>query len=144
VPLSEHEQRLLEQMERALHAEDPRLASALRHGSGRAINGRQLTLGVITVLAGLGGLIGGVMAELAVLGVVGFLAMLAGVLLLGAAMRAPRPETAGGPNDGAAPTVSAKTTKTSKPGKVGKAPKGASFMGKVEDRWRKRREDEGF
>ena len=33
VPLSEHEQRLLEQMERALHEEDPKLASTLRHGS---------------------------------------------------------------------------------------------------------------
>src|SRR3712207_5805224 len=33
VPLSEHEQRMLEQMERALYAEDPKFASALE-GSG--------------------------------------------------------------------------------------------------------------
>ncbi len=30
--LSDKEQRLLEQMERALHEEDPKLASTLRHG----------------------------------------------------------------------------------------------------------------
>ena len=30
MPLSEHEQRLLEQMERALYAEDPKFASTLR------------------------------------------------------------------------------------------------------------------
>jgi hypothetical protein len=30
VPLSEHEQRLLEQMERALYAEDPKFVSSLR------------------------------------------------------------------------------------------------------------------
>ena len=35
MPLSEHEQRLLEQMERQLYADDPKLASTLR-GSGRS------------------------------------------------------------------------------------------------------------
>ena len=37
MPLSEHEQRLLEQMERALYAEDPKFASALR---GHVLRGR--------------------------------------------------------------------------------------------------------
>ena len=37
MPLSEHEQRLLEQMERALYAEDPKFASALR---GHDLRGR--------------------------------------------------------------------------------------------------------
>ncbi|HNE89871.1 MAG TPA: DUF3040 domain-containing protein, partial [Actinomycetota bacterium] len=36
MPLSEHEQRLLEQMERALMAEDPKFATSLRHGSSGA------------------------------------------------------------------------------------------------------------
>jgi hypothetical protein len=35
VPLSEHEQRLLEQMERALYAEDPKFASTLRSAGPR-------------------------------------------------------------------------------------------------------------
>ena len=41
MPLSEHEQRLLEQMERALYAEDPKFAPSLRSGAaGRASRGR--------------------------------------------------------------------------------------------------------
>ena len=36
MPLSEHEQRLLEQMERALMAEDPKFATSLRNGSSGA------------------------------------------------------------------------------------------------------------
>ena len=35
VPLSENEQRLLEQMERALYAEDPKFASAMRGANRR-------------------------------------------------------------------------------------------------------------
>ena len=35
MPLSEHEQRLLEQMERALYAEDPKFASSLRSSGAR-------------------------------------------------------------------------------------------------------------
>ena len=68
MPLSEHEQRLLEQMERALHEEDPKLASTLRHGSNYTVNGRQVLLGSFGVLLGLCGLLGGVITSLVVLG----------------------------------------------------------------------------
>lgn len=135
VPLSEHEQRLLEQMERALHAEDPRLSSALRTGSGRSINGRRIALGSITLLVGLGGLLGGVITSLAVLGVVGFLVMLGGVLVIGSALREPKPQ----PNDGAGSSAS-----KSPRGKSKSTAGSSSFMSKVEERWRKRREGEGL
>ncbi len=138
MPLSEHEQRLLEQMERALHAEDPRLASALRHGSGRSINGRAIALGGLGVLIGLAGLLGGVITSLVVLGVLGFLLMLGGVLMIGSAVRPPKPRAAG--------TGSATTSEQPQVGKTKLAPKpsASSFMSRVEDRWRKRREGEGF
>lgn len=137
MPLSEHEQRLLEQMERALHAEDPKLASTLRHGSSHSVNGRQVALGGLAFVLGLAGLIGGVVVSLVVLGVVGFLLMLGGVLMIGAAFRAPK--TA--PDFAAGPTTSPNATKTS-----GAKPKQSNggFMDKMEDRWRKRREEEGF
>ena len=41
MPLSEHEQRLLEQMERALYAEDPKFASSLRSAGPRPGNRRK-------------------------------------------------------------------------------------------------------
>ena len=59
MPLSEHEQRLLEQMERALHEEDPKLASTLRHGSNYTVNGRQVLLGSLGVVLGLAALLTG-------------------------------------------------------------------------------------
>lgn len=137
VPLSEHEQRLLEQMERALHEEDPKLASTLRHGSNYTVNGRHVLLGSLGVLLGICGLLGGVIMAQVILGVVGFLLMLGGVLMIGSAFRGPQPVVAGNtPGDigaGSKRTKSAKVTKSTSDG----------FMSKVEDRWRKRREGEG-
>jgi Protein of unknown function (DUF3040) len=63
VPLSEHEQRLLEQMERALHAEDPKFASALQGDKLRRRLRRRVAISVVGVLAG-GALIGyGIVAK---------------------------------------------------------------------------------
>ncbi len=56
MPLSEHEQRLLEQMERALHAENPKFASALQGADLRALFRRRALLAVI----GFGVLAGGI------------------------------------------------------------------------------------
>ncbi|MCU1606320.1 MAG: putative transrane protein, partial [Modestobacter sp.] len=81
MPLSEHEQRLLEQIERALVDDDPKFASTVRTGDRRQKARRKLQLGALLVLVGLAGLIGGVAVPLVVLGVVGFLVMFGGVAL---------------------------------------------------------------
>ena len=52
MPLSEHEQRLLEQMERALYAEDPKFASALRGSDLRGRYRRRALLGAFGVVVG--------------------------------------------------------------------------------------------
>ena len=75
MPLSEHEQRLLEQMERALYAEDPKLASTLRGSDLRAHQRRRVIVGSLGLLVGLGLLLAGVSIGWP-LGVVGFLVML--------------------------------------------------------------------
>jgi F0F1-type ATP synthase assembly protein I len=80
VPLSEHEQRLLEQIERALVDDDPKFASSVRTGDRRLKARRKLQLGALLVVVGLGLLIGGV-AQWIPLGVVGFLVMFAGAAL---------------------------------------------------------------
>jgi hypothetical protein len=56
VPLSEHEQRLLEQIERALVDDDPKFASSVRTGDRRLKARRKLQLGALLVGA-LGSLI---------------------------------------------------------------------------------------
>jgi hypothetical protein len=77
VPLSEHEQRLLEQIEQALYAEDPKFASAVRAGRSRLHTRRWIILATVGVLAGLAVLLVGLTAKLIVLGVVGFVLIVA-------------------------------------------------------------------
>src|ERR1700733_8953039 len=53
VPLSDNEQRLLEQMERALYAEDPKFASAMRGANRRPGAARRLAIGGTGIVLGL-------------------------------------------------------------------------------------------
>ena len=54
MPLSEHEQRLLEQMERALYAEDPKFATSMRNPNHLAGDTKKIALGAVAFLAGMG------------------------------------------------------------------------------------------
>ena len=125
MPLSEHEQRLLEQMEKALYAEDPKFATSLRSTPGaRAARGRA-ALGVLAVLGGLGLLLAGVATTLIVVGVLGFTVMLAGSVLVYSAFHV-RPV-----DDAATPTAES----------AARSRKPSGFMDRMEDRWRRRSED---
>jgi hypothetical protein len=81
VPLSEHEQRLLEQIERALVDDDPKFASSVRTGDRRLRARRLLQLGALLVVVGLAVLVGGAVARSVPLGVVGFMVMFGGAAL---------------------------------------------------------------
>ena len=123
MPLSEHEQRLLEQMERALYAEDPKFASSLRSTSGTRASRGRAALGVIGVLVGLGLLLAGVATMVTALGVAGFVLMLVGAVGIYSAVRA-KPVVA---TDDSTPQAA--------------APKAnPRFMNRLEDRWRRRSE----
>ena len=81
MPLSDNEQRLLEQMERALYAEDPKFASAMRGANRRPGAARRLAIGGTGIVLGLVVLVLGV-AQGNVwpgvwIGVLGFVCMLA-------------------------------------------------------------------
>ena len=87
MPLSEHEQQMLDQIERALIAEDPKFASTVRAGRfGRPTRRRRIQ-GVVVFLLGLVLLVVGVMVQatwvsnVPVVSVVGFLVMLAGAVM---------------------------------------------------------------
>lgn len=129
MPLSEHEQRLLEQMERALYAEDPKFASSLRSAGPRPGSRRAAAIGILTALGGVGLLIAGAATSIVALGVVGFLVMLGGTILVISTLRA-EPEAAAAPG---APTTKAAPAKAPKSG----------FMDKMDERFRKRREGNG-
>lgn len=81
MPLSEHEQRLLDQLEQQLHAEDPKFAHALSSSPTRSMSTRNIVIGVLVMIVGLLVLLGGVATHLIVVGILGFLIMGAGVYL---------------------------------------------------------------
>lgn len=126
MPLSEHEQRLLAQMEQALYAEDPKFATSLRSAGGRGSRARA-AIGVLAVLGGLGLVVAGVATTVIALGVAGFVVMLVGAVMVYSAFRL-------GPTDGVAVEGDAPTRMPSQP-------KSSDFMNRMEDRWRKRREE---
>jgi len=82
VPLSEHEQRLLEQIEASLYAEDPKFARSWRTRDFHSIKRARLVRAAILFVVGLGLLLGGVITlngstVIGIsLGVAGFLLML--------------------------------------------------------------------
>lgn len=75
MPLSEHEQRLLEQIERALYAEDPKFASAVSSADLRTHARRRVRRAVILLVVGLITLLVGVMIKSIPLGVGAFCVM---------------------------------------------------------------------
>ena len=105
MPLSEHEQRLLDQIESALYAEDPKFASSVRAGRGLSGGRRRGVQAVAVFILGLVLLVGGVALPfkpggVPVVSVLGFLVMFgAGVLLLIGRGQAPAAEAAKGAED---------------------------------------------
>jgi Protein of unknown function (DUF3040) len=101
MPLSEHEQRMLDQIERALYQDDPKFANSVDE---RRIRRRRPVIAGIAFLVGLVALVSGVMLaqneDRLALGiaasVVGFLVMVGGVALLVFGQPAARTAAAGG------------------------------------------------
>jgi Protein of unknown function (DUF3040) len=63
VPLSEHEQRQLEQIEQALYREDPKFMRLVRSSDPRVHYKRKLVQALIGILAGAGALVAGVVTH---------------------------------------------------------------------------------
>jgi predicted lipid-binding transport protein (Tim44 family) len=130
MPLSEYEQRVLEQMERQLTSDDPRLANTLQQRGRRGV-GRWLLVGV-GFIGGLLLLVAGAAMSQLWLGVIGFL------LMFGAVAFAFASPSASGPagvvrNDG---SVAPRQRRGQKP-----ASSHRSFMSRLEERWDRRRHE---
>lgn len=79
--LSEHEQRLLDEMERNLYQSEADVVDTSNAPALRP-NYRAIVVGVVILAAGVGGLLLGVVSQFAFVGVLGFAAMLFGVLYI--------------------------------------------------------------
>jgi tetrahydromethanopterin S-methyltransferase subunit G len=119
MPLSEQEQRLLDEMERSLYHNDADDVTTVGGRRGRA-GGAAILIGVLGLVVGLVLLLVGVMVRVPVVGVVGFVAMFAGALVL---IAPPRRLTISQHRDPSAP----------------RAPR-PSFMDSLGERWERRNE----
>jgi UPF0716 family protein affecting phage T7 exclusion len=147
VPLSEEELRLLEQMERALVAEDPKLASTMRGTRVHRQARRQMIGGALGFVAGVGLLMTGVITKLVPVGILGFVVMLLCAYLALAAWRGGQAsaaaETSKTPAEGGDET-SLRMIQGGKRPRRSRTPKShASMMERFEERWRRRREQGG-
>jgi hypothetical protein len=96
MPLSEQEQRLLEEMERSLYHNDADFVAGAAGRHGRPTYTRIVT-GVLVGLVGVATLIAGVGVRFPIVGVLGFILMFVGVLL---ALTPPRGATSARPVGG--------------------------------------------
>lgn len=149
MPLSEEELRLLEQMERALVAEDPKFVSALRGTARRRdarrrsfIAGGVFVLGVVVLMTG-------AVMERTIVGIIGFVVMLGSAVLALSYWRsqsAPAPQAeatpeAAGSGFGLSVVEGGKKSKKRAPRSRGSH---QPMMQRFEERWRRRRGNNGF
>ncbi|HEX6936020.1 MAG TPA: DUF3040 domain-containing protein [Actinomycetes bacterium] len=142
MPLSEHEQRLLEQMERALYAEDPKFASSLRGKDPRSNFRRRVLLAALGFVVGLVLLMTGLVAQVIVVSVLGFVAMLASAFFAVTSYRAATTASQLGVVDGGGTVRRPKGTPHPK-SKGGSRGSGQGFMQRLEERWNRRRDENG-
>jgi hypothetical protein len=133
VPLSEHEQRVLEQMEHAMEVEDPRFATAMRGSSPRARQRRRFLLGGLGVLAGLVLVVVGVAGSAVPVAVLGFVLMIAAGAVVATPPRRPRT----GPVGTVGPDGRTRARRSRGSGRSG------TFMQRLERRWEHRRDQGG-
>jgi hypothetical protein len=154
MPLSEHEQRLLDQIERALYAEDPKFASTVRSTDLRTHMRRRLrragavfVVGFITMLFGI--------ANVAV-GIAGFVVMLLALVLALSAWRrlgshssgtvepaGPAPVSKGGLRAVEGGRAQQPSRRQSQRPARKKSPSAGSPLERLEERWKRRWDERG-
>jgi hypothetical protein len=147
VPLSEEELRLLEQMERALVAEDPKLASTLRGTTLRATARRRALLAGGVFVVGVVVLMTGAVTKHTIVGIIGFVVMLASAYLALTYWRNQnRAPEQSSPERGSHPSFSViEGGRSKRRGAKSRAPRShQSLMERFEERWRRRRDQNGY
>ena len=132
MPLSEREQRMLKELEDQLHSEDPSFASTLQEAPVGNFNVRNLVLGLLVVVVGVGVLIFGIYQQWIPVGIVGFLIMGVGVYFATAGGAGDSSSRGGGHGNGGSGGSGPRSSEPS--------PSGGSFMSSLEEKWEQRRQ----
>ncbi|KAA8962643.1 DUF3040 domain-containing protein [Mycobacterium sp.] len=125
MPLSDHEQRMLDQIENALYAEDPKFASSVRGGGLHAPTARRRLQGSALFVIGLGMLVSGVAFKATMIGTFPILSVLGFVVMFGGVVFAITGPPLPGRRDAGPRPRRVKGT-------------GSSFTSRMEDRFRRR------
>ncbi|WP_433725158.1 DUF3040 domain-containing protein [Nocardia sp. CA-129566] len=140
MPLSEHEQRMLEQIESALYAEDPKFASSVRGGRLRSTSSRRRLQAAALFALGLFLLVAGIAApvklgDFPIISLIGFIVMFAAgvLLLLGSSKGMAKGDRSGNAQSGGASGGSSGR---------GRQRKSGGFSERMEDRFRRRFDQE--
>jgi len=144
VPLSEHEQRQLEQIEQALYTDYPKLAQAVRARDPKIHYKRRAVYAAIGFLLGVGLLLAGVVSKVIFVGVGGFVVMLACAMwaltswrhMGGAATGRAAGVSRGPAGGGARGQRRGRASRKDRRGQAG----ATGFMERLEERWRRRQE----
>jgi len=137
VPLSEHEQRLLDQIERALYAEDPKFASTVRSTDLRTHMRRRLRRAAFLLGLGFVLLVAGLPAQQPIISVVGFVVMLVALLLALSAWK----RLGGGSSSASLRSVG--STGGGGAGALKRAKERGSARDRLEERWKRRWDERG-
>ena len=131
MPLSEHEQRQLEQIEQALYADHPRLAKAMRARDPRVHYRRRAVEASLGFLIGVAALVAGLFLKYAWLSAAGFVIMLLSSVWAIASYRRM-----------AAMVVTDRKRGRSRRrrGRAARQPANSGLMERLEERWRRRQE----
>ena len=130
MPLSEHEQRLLEEMERNLYHNDADFVATVGNHRGKP-NYTLIVIGILGAVLGIGVVVFGVILRQPIIGVLGFVVMFVGALV---ALSPPR-----GSNVPQEPSADERAGASRRSGATGTNQSG--FMDRINERWEKRQED---
>jgi uncharacterized membrane protein YgcG len=149
VPLSEHEQRLLDQIERALYQEDPKFASTVRATDLRTHMRRRLRRAGLVLAVGFALLLTGVITQQYVVGIAGFVVMVGALLLAMTSWKRlgqpgqPDLRVAGGPERPRPPRGSGGSGGSRRVRPPSGGGSSGGMMGRLEERWKRRWEERG-
>lgn len=130
MPLSEQEQRLLDEMERNLYRNDADFVSTVGGRRGKP-SYRGIAIGALIALVGVAGLVLGVILRIPIVGIIAFAVMLAGVMV---AISPSKGGSKSAPRD-------ARDIFSAPQRPAGKAPSSGGFMDKLNSRWERRQDD---
>ena len=137
MPLSEHEQRQLEQIEQALYSEDPKFVHAVRSSDPRVHYKRRAYQAAAGFVLGVGLLLGGVISQYIWVGVAGFVVMLVCCMWWLTSWRHINAMSAKALDPSRAKASSRRRRRQQK--KSGAVPS-PGMMERLEERWRRRQE----